>query len=1268
MKEFSKMNLKSLKYLSVFLLLLAFVFIEIKAEGGGDRKNTRLNKISGQPVYKKFNINNISTFFKNDGESDINPNGNSGLEFPKGSGKTAIFQAGFLWGGKVNDQIRVGGSVYRQGTVPGKILNSGVPASQLIAENPDADNVRIYRVRPDIIPPDGPRGTGYSEGDVTSEVNDEGAAASDIINEYYRDWREWPGADGAPYTDVNANGVYDYQVDIPGFPGADQTLWFVSNDTDPNQSQFMYGSLPMGIEQQVTVWGYNRTGALGNMLFRKYKIINKSDATFEDMYVSMWNDPDLGDASDDFSGCDTVLSMTYVYNANATDQIYGRYPAAAGFDFFQGPIVESPGDSAIFDGRYVQGYTNLPMTAHYFFINPDAVYRDPTQGQYQGTLEWYNFMQGRVGTTGDIFPIPSQLGGGSTPFALAGDPVARTGWVDGLQHPPGDRRAGMASGPFNMAPGDTQEVVVAEIVAGGFEPVDRLSAVALLKFYDLSAQFAYDNFFNIPPPPPPPQVTAVALNNEIVLDWSKNPVAFNATENYDNAGFKFEGYNVYQLPTPSATKEQAKLLATFDLVNGVGKIFDLVFDVATGTVNERVVQFGNDFGIQRYFKITTDAFGAGAPLNNGSRYYFAVTAYAFNDELAANNNLENTFIPLTVVPQSPDPGVTYGEGTGTELPIIHLAGTADGGPTVTIIDPTKTTGHEYEVYFTERAEIRNENGDWVAASTMKRQFNPFDPDTLTGSSVDISAMYAPQAGVIELSCYFNYVSSDGNWADGIEMDFPPGMTIVDFPAFEAGGGTITPEITGDPTSGYHIVMGVVDGSMSEDGIFHGGEEWSIFVASFDPPQSIGWEIWDDGWSGGVVNAVGTTTVEEIGYATRLAKYWNLRDVTANVIVLENQSVLAGTDIFPARDDIATNPGLSADPIVDGFQISVDVGYAAPINFLSTELIADPTGQTTLSSNSTNANLDIQNYTIFSGVVSSKAIDNFGVGTNVLEDLQQDYEYRFTGVYSETSPGIFEVTSGGQMATVFTMLNAAALANHPMNPSPGTAQPFLIRIPFEVWNVDDPANPYQINMTFRDRERNGTERPFYAWNPIQRMYAIIVNSPYDENQVIQVSGGPDQFNDPATWVTVHYGTNYGLGAVVKITYANPIQIGLDTYRFTTTGPTYSSDQAKQDVDKINVFPNPYYGVNSQEINKYERFVTFNHLPETATIRIFNLAGQLIRTIDKNSASQYQRWDLATDSGLPVASGLYVVYVDMPDLGTTKILKAAIIQEQQILDRF
>jgi hypothetical protein len=178
-----------------------------------------------------------------------------------------------------------------------------------------------------------------------------------------------------------------------------------------------------------------------------------------------------------------------------------------------------------------------------------------------------------------------------------------------------------------------------------------------------------------------------------------------------------------------------------------------------------------------------------------------------------------------------------------------------------------------------------------------------------------------------------------------------------------------------------------------------------------------------------------------------------------------------------------------------------VDFVAPLNYFSNTLVDDPLGTTTLSHNGSTDNLDIQNYTIFGGTISSKAIDNFGVGTTELVELQQDYEFRFTGVYGEPGPlngsdSVYQIVSGGSWATCFRMSNAANLAFNPLNPSYGDAVPFLIKIPFEVWNVDDPENEYQVNLTYRDRTRDGTENLFYAWNPINRMYAITVNTPYD----------------------------------------------------------------------------------------------------------------------------------------------------------------------------
>ena len=183
-----------------------------------------------------------------------------------------------------------------------------------------------------------------------------------------------------------------------------------------------------------------------------------------------------------------------------------------------------------------------------------------------------------------------------------------------------------------------------------------------------------------------------------------------------------------------------------------------------------------------------------------------------------------------------------------------------------------------------------------------------------------------------------------------------------------------------------------------------------------------------------------------------------------------------------------------------------------------------------------------------------------------------------------------------------------------------------------------------------------------------MYTIIFNSPYDETQPIQVDGGPDDRNAAGTWVHVFWGTGYNLGDVLSISYANPLQLGKDVFSFSTPEVTYDVNKAKEDVKEINVYPNPYYGTHKAEINKYQRYVTFTHLPPKATLKVFNLAGQLVRTLDKDDPNQFIRWDLQNETALPVASGLYLVHIDMPDLGETKILKVAIIQETQILDRF
>lgn len=480
-----------------FIIFLTLVLILLHsclllAEGGENK--TKLGKIFGSPSFAKFNINNVSTWIYNNGSSDIDNTGNSGFTYPKFSAKTCFFQSGFVWGGKLDGVISVSGSVYKQGTRAGRIVSPGI-------RQPESDrDVRIYRVRTDI--------PGYTESSkllsqVKNEARDEGITTAEVVAQYQLDWNEWPAAYGAPYSDVNKNGVYDSNVDIPGYPGADQTIWFVNNDLDAATMQNMYGALPVGIEQQVTFWGYNVVGGLGNTVFRKYKLINKnaSHKAVTDMYVSMWSDPDNGDANDDFVGIDTTLSLQYIYNAKASDATYGLYPPAAGFCFVQGPKIKTnkSADTAYFNNYRYTGYENLPLSGAYYFVsNGTSEYSDPTQASSAGTIQFYNLMQGKT-KNGNYFPVPSNISPRTenvTNFPLSGDPVTGTGYLDGIINVAGDRRMGMASGPFTLAYGDTQEVVVAQLAAGGIASVNlnNINAIKALRSYSKEIISSYRNF------------------------------------------------------------------------------------------------------------------------------------------------------------------------------------------------------------------------------------------------------------------------------------------------------------------------------------------------------------------------------------------------------------------------------------------------------------------------------------------------------------------------------------------------------------------------------------------------------------------------------------------------------------------------------------------------------------------------------------------------------------------------------------------------------
>ena len=91
-----------------------------------------------------------------------------------------------------------------------------------------------------------------------------------------------------------------------------------------------------------------------------------------------------------------------------------------------------------------------------------------------------------------------------------------------------------------------------------------------------------------------------------------------------------------------------------------------------------------------------------------------------------------------------------------------------------------------------------------------------------------------------------------------------------------------------------------------------------------------------------------------------------------------------------------------------------------------------------------------------------------------------------------------------------------------------------------------------------------------------------------------------------------------------------------------------------LDRIRVYPNPYVGVSAQEpTNPFnegrgERRITFIHLPDRCTIRIYTVRGELVQTIDHTAGIDdgSANWDLRSKDGLNVAYGNYLYHIDSP----------------------
>ena len=187
------------------------------------------------------------------------------------------------------------------------------------------------------------------------------------------------------------------------------------------------------------------------------------------------------------------------------------------------------------------------------------------------------------------------------------------------------------------------------------------------------------------------------------------------------------------------------------------------------------------------------------------------------------------------------------------------------------------------------------------------------------------------------------------------------------------------------------------------------------------------------------------------------------------------------------------------------------------------------------------------------------------------------------------------------------------------------------VPFEVWNT---TTNQRISLAVYDWDNDD------IWQPFDLL--VIVDYPYDSTQSVASASFPDSY----TWMFGFDDSLYNpqIGDIFTIEGA-PLNGPDDEFRFKLDGVNGAA--AGKALKNIKVVPNPYFVSYEPRVERsydYHTALHFINLPDACTIRIYTLAGDLVKTIDHSENAGEAVWNLLSKSGQQVASGVYLYHVD------------------------
>jgi hypothetical protein len=881
---------------------------------------------------------------------------------------------------------------------------------------------------------------------------------------------------------------------------------------------------------------------------------------------------------------------------------------------------------------------------------------------------------------------------------------------------PNDRRFMQSAGGFTLKPGAVNYITVgipwARAISGG-----PWASVELLRVVDDKSQALFDNCFKIIDGPSAPDLTLKELDQKLIFYISNSKTSNNYKESYSeidpqikairpdsipinewNDTYDFEGYLIYQLADASVTiaesrfdPDKVRLIAQFDIRNGVGRLVNYEFDQFIGGNVPTVQNTDGDNGIVHSFEIFEDAFATGnRALVNHKQYYFSALAYSYNnyrdykqDDPDYSGGQKKPFLSgrkniklYTGIPHKAVNGQIANSKYGDGAQITRIEGQGNGGlhleftqetideilskspvsddnqygnpnypiaynpvyeagkgpVSIKVIDPLNVKGGNYTIKLRpfDTVPARLINGDTLFWESAYWDLFDSNGQLINSSTTSIGVQNEQLFLDLGISIFFRQI-------------FPPGPTTIDKVYKGIGlmenNGLITSSIQYADSSKQWL-SGVQDNDVPGSPV-----NWirSGNYVDQQNPDFNDWDIheghlqpWDENEAyekivEGTWAPYGMCAFNEVDPSGPVFNKLSIIDSTYLSNIASVNIVITPDKSKWSRCPVIE---MSADPVLAEGNVERFALRASP----SVDKDGNPyEGADSISSDNPND----ANYIRATGMgwFPGYAINlETGERLNVMfgEDSWLVADNGRDMLFNPTSRG-FDIPS---FETIFGGKHYVYIMDH--------EKVFVDVLGGYTFNF--PA--YDACKTIVETLVNDTIITLVKGTGVFRS-AMYVGMPLAES-------GQDWLSNDVT-IKIRVGKPY---ARYNSAPLDSIPDGTKNdlfpmYSFSTDAiatTLYDEEKAtSSDLDLIGVVPNPYYAYSDYERNALDNRVRVINLPEKCTVMIYNVNGTLIRTYTKDDPITSIDWDLKNTAGIPIAGGVYLFHIKDEKSGEERIVK-------------